>query len=854
MDLAKLCASTPEQRFEVLGGSRSGLAPAEVVRRLRTHGRNEVSRSAIRSRARSLRAQLTHPLALLLWFGAGMALAARVPELAAAIVAVIVINGVFAFAQEHRAGRVIEALLARAAPSAEVVRGGDQQLVPATELVPGDLLVLAAGAVVPADCVLVRADALSLDLSLLTGESAPVARTAEVMAHVDTADVAHLACLAPAGAGVLTGTADALVVATGRDSAMGRVARLLEHVVRSRSLLERQVIELSRFTMVVAVLCGVAILALAISVRGTDVVTALVFGTGVIVALVPEGLLPLLTVSLAMGARRMAARGALVRRLSAIEVVGATTVIGTDKTGTLTQNAIDVLGLTPSRHARGAEARARLVATLCNDRHRADGQLLGDPIDRALTRWVERLAIDTEAVRARHPRTSDLPFDPHRRYMRVVCAFPDGARQLLKGAPEAIAAVVGAPIPAELTDAITEATSRGERVLMLAEGPARAPPELVGLVRLQDPPRPEVPAAVAACRRAGIRIVMFTGDHPATARGIGIQIGLVTERTVVIAGATIDKLDDRALLATVRAEAILARTTPEQKLRVVRVLQAAGEVVTVTGDGVNDAPALRLADVGVAMGQRGTEVAKQASDVVLLDDNFATILAAIEDGRATKRNIQRFASYVFASNVAELVPFVCYLFLPIPLPLTILQVLAIDLGTDMLPALALGLERPAAHTLEHPPAPPHAPLLTRALARRTFLFFGLIEAGLGMAAFFAVYAAHGWRPFEAFAPFDAARVEASTATFLGIVGGQLGCLIAQRDGSLRARLSLTANPWIGLGLGVALTLALALVYLPGVNTVFSMTQLAPTWLVVLPLGAAIMILADHLRRVAFGTR
>jgi calcium-translocating P-type ATPase len=676
-----------------------------------------------------------------------------------------------------------------------------------------------------------------------------VPRSTEALDRADTSDLAHLPCMAPAGAGVLTGTADALVAATGRDSTMGRVAALLEQSIRSGSLLERQVNELSRFTAVVAVLCGTAALALAIFLRGTDLLTALVFGTGVIVALVPEGLLPLLTVSLAMGARRMAARGALVRRLSAIEVVGATTVIGTDKTGTLTQSSLAVLRFVPWRFARDPQHRAQLVAALCNDSRKADGQVIGDPTDRALVRWVESLGVDLEAVRAQHPRTSDLPFDPHRRYMRVQCAFPGGERQLLKGAPEAISAVVEAPIPAELADVIAEAAARGERVLMLAEGPAGELPECLGLLRLQDPPRPEVPAAVAACRRAGIRVVMFTGDHAATARGIATQIGLVGEHTAVIEGTTLDALDDRGLLAKLRAEAIFARTMPEQKLRVVRVLQAAGEVVTVTGDGVNDAPALRMADVGIAMGRRGTEVAKQASGIVLLDENFATIIAAIEDGRTLKKNIQKFVSYVFTSNIAELVPFVCYVVLPIPLPLTILQVLAIELGTDMLPALALGLEPPSPRTLDAPPEPPRSPLLTRALALRTFLFYGMIEAGLGMAAFLAVYWAHGWRPFASFEPFGAARLEAATLTFLGIVGGQVGCLFAQREGSLRARLSLRGNPWIAIGLGFELALALALVYAPGVNAVFSMTGVAPAWLAVLPIGAAIMILADHVRRV-----
>jgi magnesium-transporting ATPase (P-type) len=383
---------------------------------------------------------------------------------------------------------------------------------------------------------------------------------------------------------------------------------------------------------------------------------------------------------------------------------------------------------------------------------------------------------------------------------------------------------------------------------MLAEGRADEGPQIVGLLRLQDPPRPEVPAAVAGCLRAGVRVIMFTGDHPATAKGVAMQIGLAGENTPVIEGATLDAMDDHALLGELRETAILARTTPEQKLRVVRVLQNNGDIVTVTGDGVNDAPALRRADVGVAMGRRGTEVAKQASDIILLDENFATIVAAIEQGRGIKKNIRKFVSYVFTSNVAELVPFICYVFLPIPLPLTILQVLAIDLGTDLFPALALGLERPAPRTLDVPPEPPAAPLLTRGLAARTFLFYGVIEAALGMAGFLAVYWTHGWRPFESLAAFEAVRIEATTLTFLAIVGGQVGCLFAQREGHLRARLSLRSNPWIAIGLAFELALALALVYVPGINTVFTMTEVAPGWLAVIPIGAAVMVLLDMARR------
>jgi magnesium-transporting ATPase (P-type) len=342
---------------------------------------------------------------------------------------------------------------------------------------------------------------------------------------------------------------------------------------------------------------------------------------------------------------------------------------------------------------------------------------------------------------------------------------------------------------------------------------------------------------------------MLTGDHLLTARAIANSVRLRVREEDIRTGEEIDQFSTAELVEALQGNTIVARADPAQKLRIVQALRRAGEVVTVTGDGVNDAPALRAADVGVAMGLQGTEVAKQASDIVLGDDNFATIVAAIEEGRALKANIRRFIGYVVTSNVAELAPFLVYIFLPVPLPLSIMQVLAIDVGTDLLPALALGLEPSARETMSAPPESPKARLLTRSLALRTFLFFGLIEAALGLGAHFLRYAVEGWRPFESLSPYSAVSTEAATLTFLGIVGGQIGCLFAHRDGSLRRRLSLRSNPWIVRGLIFEIALTLALVYISGLNGIFDMTAVDPIWLLVLPAGAAIVIALDEARRI-----
>ncbi|MGK4008300.1 cation-transporting P-type ATPase [Sorangium sp. So ce1036] len=855
LDPAALVALPVEGRIQALRSAPGGLSEAESTTRRLAHGDNEPTPPRRSRPLRTLLAQLTHTLALLLWLGAGLAFAAGAPELGFAIVAVVVLNGVFAFVQEHRAEQVVSSLMRRVAVRARVVRAGVERRVPARELVPGDVVRLSAGELVPADCVLLGADSLSIDLSMLTGETVPVDRDAAPIAPPGRgargAEAFALPSLLPSGASVVTGSGEALVFATGPESAAGEIARLLEQGEREGSLLERQVAQLSRVTAVVAVLAGAATLVLAQAFHRVGPLGALTFAIGVIVALVPEGLLPTLSVSLAIGAQRMAARGAPVRRLSAVEVVGSVTTICTDKTGTLTQNALSVRGFTPARGAPpDAERAARLAAALCNNARPAPGggEYEGDPVDVALARWAAAGGVDLAEARARWPRVADTAFDARRRYMAVTCAAGGATRELVKGAPEAVVALTGAPAPAGLDEAVASAAERGERVLLLAVREAGGPLTCLGLVCLHDPTRPEVPAAIAACRRAGVRVVILTGDHPATARSVAAAIGLPAADRLV-EGPEIDAMDDRALLDLLGADAILARTTPEQKLRVVQALRRAGEVVVATGDGVNDAPALRAADVGVAMGLRGTEVAKQAADIILSDDNFATIVAAIEEGRAIKQNIRRFVSYVFTSNVAELAPFLLYIFFPIPLPLAIVQVLAIDLGTDVLPALALGVEPASPAALHVPPEPPRRPILTRGLALRTFFLYGAIEALLGVVAYFGFHWAHGWRPFAPLEPFRALEREAATMTFVGIVSGQIGCLFAQRDGPLRKRLAFGSNPWVAAGLAVEVALAVALLYVPGLNRLFAMAPVGPAWLLWLPGGAAVMVLADALRRL-----
>jgi calcium-translocating P-type ATPase len=846
LDAATLAALAPAARLQLLETAPGGLAERDAAARLRLYGANEPAPARRRHLLAALAEHLTHTLALLLWFAAGLSFAAGIPELGAGIVAVVLVNAGFAFVQEHRAALVVAALMQSVALRARVVRDGAERTIAAAALVPGDIVVLRAGDVVPADCVLTSSDGLTLDLSLLTGESLAVDRAAEPV-QASHARFEHLAPVLPSGAGVATGSGTAIVFATGTRSTVGRIAALVEGVGPERSVLEHQVAVLSRLTATLAVIAGAATLAVAAIATNLSTRTSLTFATGVIIALVPEGLLPTLSIALALGAQRMARRGAAIRRLSAVESIGAVTVICTDKTGTLTQNALSVVGFIAADGSGDPPAEAMRAALLCNDASSG----AGDPIDLALAAWARSRGEDIAAARSKYPRLAESPFDARRRYMAITCEVDGAPREYMKGAPEALAALRGARTSAAAEAATAEAVARGERVIALAcrrDGAA----EILGIVRMHDPPHPEVPAAVAACRRARIAVVMLTGDHAGTARAVAEAVGLSSDGIRVHDGDALDAMSDGQLHAEAMRGAVFARIDPQQKLRITSVLERAGEAVVVTGDGINDAPALRAADVGVAMGRRGTDVAKQAADVVLSDDNFATIVAGIEEGRAIKTNIRRFASYVFTSNVAELAPFLAYIFLPVPLPLAVVQVLAIDLGTDLLPAMALGAERPSPHIMDRPPEPTEKPLITKALAVRTFLFLGVIEAALGLLAFFAMYVSHGWRPFESldpYAPFDA---QARAATFLGIVAGQIGCLFAQRDGPLLSRLSIRTNPLLLAGLLFELVLAIVLIYVPWLNGLFSMTAVHPAWLLTLPAGAAALFLLDAIRRTLAG--
>jgi P-type Ca2+ transporter type 2C len=829
-----------------------GLSSEEAARVLAQVGPNAIAEAQGPSHLRRFLANFVQLLALLLWVGAVLALGAGLPQLSAAIVVVIVVNAVFSYFQEHRAEQAVAALRKMLPLRVRVRRDGGAVDVPSEEIVPGDLLLLAPGDRVAADADLVTARDLRVDESTLSGESSPVAAERQVFA----------------GTYVTAGTAEALVRATGMATRFGRIAELAQQTRRERSPLERELDHLTRVVALLAVSIGAVFFVVAVF-AGMDVKDRFVFAIGVTVALVPEGLLPTVTLSLALATQRMAKRNALVRRLSSVETLGETTVICTDKTGTLTQNQMTVQRVwTPAQEivveGVGYEPFGRFRANgsivdpaplaellraglLCNDARLVDGHngrsVVGDPTEAALVVLAEKGGLRHEEEAARAPRLSELPFSSERKRMSTI--HLSGGRRIayVKGAAEIILPRTTLSEDARREAAAVEARMEHDalRVLALARRVLPADGnndadeveqnlELLGLVGMIDPPRPEIPDAVSRCRRAGIRIIMVTGDSGRTAEAIARRIGLLTGEAHVITGAELASLDDAELgRRLAERQVIFARIDPEQKLRLAQLLRAGGEVVAMTGDGVNDAPALKHADIGVAMGLSGTEVAKEAADLILIDDNFASVVAAVEEGRAVYDDIRRFAGYHFCSNVGELVPFLVWGISggAVPLPLVVMQVLAIDLGTDQLPAIALGTERAEPGTMNRPPRSRSEHLLSRSVASRIFAWIGPLEAVAAMASFLFAYVLAGWRPWGPLADSGTLYREATTMTMAGIVMAQVGAGLAWRTNRLSLRtVGLFSNRLLLVGIATEVAMVGLLAYTPGLQDIFHSSGLS----------------------------
>jgi magnesium-transporting ATPase (P-type) len=851
-----------------------GLTREQARALLEEVGRNVLAEPRRPSHLRQFAANLVHLFALLLWAGAALALLGGLPALSVAIVVVILVNAVFAFVQEYRAERASEALRRVLPQTARVRREGEEHEIPADELVPGDLVVLQPGDRVSADAEIATKHDLRVDNSTLTGESRPVEPDRLVYA----------------GTHVVRGTAEAVVVATGMRTEFGRIAELTQAAREEPSPLER---ELHRVTRVVAAVSfGLGSLFFVVAgFLGMGLEERFVFAIGVTVANVPEGLLPTVTLSLALATQRMARRNALVRRLSSVETLGETTVICTDKTGTLTENQMTVERVWSPAHGQfevegsGYEPFGRFrrkgevsdprplrellrCALLCNDARLSTGtagvEVVGDPTEAALVVVAEKGGLRHEHEAARRPRVGEIPFDSTRSRMTTIHLVGGARVAYVKGAADVIVArtTLGADEQRAALATAEEMERSALRVLAFArrvlpddveqEDEIERDLEFLGVVGMLDPPRPEVPSAVASCRRAGIRVILVTGDSGYTAEAVARRIGLVRETAHVIGPQDLDALDDEALRRRLaERDVIFARISPEQKLRLARVLRGGGEIVAMTGDGVNDAPALKEADIGIAMGLGGTDVAREAADMVLLDDNFASIVAAVEEGRAVYDNIRRFAAYHFCSNVGELLPFLAWGVAggAIPLPLTVMQVLAIDLGTDMLPAIALGTEPAEQGTLSRPPRPRGERLLSRRVLARVYGFVGLLEGIGAVTSFFVGFLLGGWRPGTPLPDTGTAYLQATTMTQTAIVMGQVGAGQAMRTERRSVfSIGLFSNRFLLAGIAFELALAVALVYVPGLNRVFHQAPIPWWWWLPLVVWAPVVFFAEEARK------
>jgi Ca2+-transporting ATPase len=888
--------------YAALDSSPRGITAAEAKARLSLYGANLLLAQPKPSVLSKFSVHSLHPTALLLW-GAGLvALLVGEEGLALIIWAIILVNAAFSFWQEHRAEEELEALKRLLPDFTRVMRAGEEVMIPASEVIPGDVLVLAEGDHIPADARVVESYGLRTNDANLTGEAIPARKYADASLREGIVELER-PNLVFAGTSVVSGTGKAVVYSTGMITQFGRIAHLTQAVSDEISPLQGEIRRVIRRLSWIAFGVGALIFVVGWTAISLPILEDFLLALGVLVAAIPEGLPATVTITLAMAAQRLARGGVLVKKLSKIETLGNISIICTDKSGTLTQNQMTVREIwaggqrlrvsgvgydphgkfspSPDGPAWEKDLKALLsAAALCNNarlsppsKENPRWSALGDQTEAAIKVVAYKYGLSDGQLEMYYPRVHELPFDAGRKRMSTIHKldpgktdgfFPmsdDEAKSHSVGSKLEIALVKGAPrevihlcksislggqvqnLDESLREQILAANDdyarNALRVLALAY--RILPPRLgsytvervegelifLGLMAMLDPPRPEVAQAVEACKQAGIRIVMITGDYGLTAESMARRIGMLESRQArIVTGAELDSMSETEMRALTHEEVVYARMAPEHKLMLVDAFQKEGEVVAVTGDGVNDAPALRKADVGVVMGLVGTDVAKEAADIIITNDNFYSIVAAVEEGRAIFDNLRKFITYIFSSNVPEVLPFVLAGLFDIPPALSVLQILAIDLGTDLLPALALGAEKPEPGVLQRKPRRRESPVIDRPLLRRSFLWLGLIEAILSFAGFFAVYLISGSLSLDSLLTFNPKVIVldmvdaplwvnplASLVYFSGVLMAQVGNVFTCRLGNRRGRhTGWPSNPflWAGVTIEIILFLALAL--------------------------------------------
>ncbi len=839
----------------------AGLTTDDAAMRLRRDGPNALGEAREQSLIGLVLGQLASPLMYLLLGAAMIALALGHRSDAMVIACVVVINAAIGAFQEGRAARSLRALRALSNTTARVVRGGDQLIVPARDLVVGDLLVVEAGDAVAADARVVESASLQVAEAALTGESLPVAKHADRIA-ADTA-LADRGNMLYSATQITAGRGHAIVVATAADAEIGRIASLAEQTRKPKTPLERRIAQFGRYVIVGALATFALIIGVGL-LRGMPVGDIVMVGISQLVGMIPEGLPVAMTIALAVGVQRMAKRGAIVRQLAAVETLGSTTVICTDKTGTLTRNELTVVaialpdgrqlavtgtGYQPTGTVEDAGSIRELLeaCALCNDARldERDGTWthVGDPTEVALLALAIKGGVDPAEVRQRFPRRSEQPFDPTTKRMATEHVRDGAPFVVIKGAPEVVVELGPESARADLLAAAARLADRALRVLAIAvvdnatlDQPGRV--RILGLVGQIDPPRPEVADAVARCRAAGVRTVMVTGDHVGTGIAIARSLGIATDDRGACDGRELDRIDDRELAAKIDSISVFARVAPSQKLRIVGALQARGEVVAMTGDGVNDAPALVKADVGVAMGRTGTEVAKEASKVVVGDDNFATIVSAVEEGRIVYRNLKKAILLLFSTSAAEVLVLVLAMFLGYPAPFAAVQILWNNLLTEGLVTVNLVLEPAEGSEMQRPPIPRDEPLLDRILVRR----FVVMAATITLVTL-------GWFVARTTAGVPTAQVQTETFTLLALCEW-FNVLNCRSETTSALTWKVLRNHWLVGGLVIGNLLQVAAVFWSPLGSVLHTVPFDLSIVLALGVVGSLVLWVEEARKLA----
>jgi len=909
-------ALTKEEIYLELGTSDNGLEEAEARNRLKELGPNRIRKIRRTSLVMRFIYNFTNLLAILMWIGSGLSFWAQMPEAGWACIVVIFINAIFSFWQEFKAEKAIDALRELIPSYTRVIRSGTEKKVFSSDIVPGDIIIVEEGDNIPADARLIEAQELRVNNSAFSGESKLSHKMSEGFPDRGGFLWLEIPNLIFAGTSVATGIGKAVVIATGMGTEIGKIAYLTQTVKEELSPLQKEVNRLSKLIAVIAVVMGFVFFFVGLAFTKMTLLASAMFAIGIILANVPQGLMPTLTLALAMAVQRMAKRNALIKKLSSVETLGCTNVICTDKTGTITTNQMSVKKIWINDKiievtGSGYEPRGSFsfegsllsadafkndsldllfrTAVLCNtaklispSESQKYWSIIGDPTEGALLTLAQKAGFDYEQERQNCPVQRRFPFESVRKRMSCINKLSDGGfRVFVKGAPRELPEisdkiVLGKNI-VDLTPAkrsqinaqIDNFAKEGLRILGFAYRDIRTAEAsdataqtiesnliFIGVTAMYDPPRETVKEAVAVCKKAGIRVVMITGDYQITALSVAKQIGIVSSDDVeIITGTELLALSDEQLKTKLlEKEVIFARVNPEHKLRVVNAFKNLGNIVAVTGDGVNDAPALKRADIGIAMGLRGTDVAKESAEMILIDDSFASIVSAIEEGRSIFENIKKFITYIFAHLVPEAVPYIFYVILKIPVPITVMQILAIDLGTETLPALALGIERPEPDIMELPPRPKLKGIIDKIVLFRGYIFLGLLNAAAVLTAYYWVLYQGGWRPGMQLEPSDTVfenplHLKATTMVFVGIVVMQIANIFACRSEKYSAfKIGFFNNKLILCGIVFELIFVSLLVYVPFFQRIFNTIALDCKDWAILVVFMIIIFFLEELRK------